>query len=428
MSFDSLRAQPLPVDTYTNEAYFNSEKRLAALGVSLPPEMRVLEMVSGWPRLVVEALVERLTIEGFYLADDEAASQLMWRWWRANNLDVGSIMQHTEALVQGLGFVIVGPGEGDTPRFTVHSRDELRVHYNGIGRVSEALRRYKAEDGSDWYAHYEPGVTHYFGQAYSSTRFLRAASIKTGLTRVPVVPFINRARINQREGVSEMKDVMALSDACSRSLTNLQVAQELVSMPGRYLLGADAGSFVDATGRPKTQFEVYIGRILLGPAGATAGQFPGAQLDQIINTVKLYAQKVASITGLPNSYLGLTTDNPASAEAINASADRHVKKAEQKQVMFGDGWEESFRIGHELVTGKVDPNLLQLETRWRNAATPTLQSNAQAAVQLVGADIIPAVVARDMVGLTPEQKRIAAEVDRDAANNVVLDVFGGTAA
>lgn len=422
MSFDSLRAQAIPADAMELEAYFNGEKRLAALGVSLPPEMRVLEMVSGWPRLVVEALVERLTVEGFYLASDEDFARQAWRWWQANNMDVTSIMLETEALVQGSAYAIVGPGEFDIPRITAHSRTEMRVSYNQFGKIGEAIRKYQMEDGSQWYAHYEPGFTHYYGEG-NSGKWLKAATLQTGLSRVPVVSFVNRQRIDKLTGESEMRDVMALSDACSRSLTNLQVAQELVSMPGRYLLGADSDSFVDGNGNPKTQFEVYIGRILLGPAGATAGQFPGAQLDQIINTIKLYAQKVAAITGLPNSYLGITSDNPASAEALNAAANRHVKKAEQKQVIFGESFEEVMRIGHELVTGSVDPNLVDLETRWRNAATPTLQSNAQAAVQLVQTDIIPAVVARDMVGLTPEQKRVAAEAD-NAMLGSLGDVIG----
>lgn len=427
MTYETLKAQATDWDTYELEAYYNSEKRLAALGVSLPPEMRVLEMVSGWPRLVVEALVERLTVEGFHLATDEAFAATAWHWWQANNMDVNSILLHTEALVQGIGFAIVGPGEQESiPRITIHTRREMRVSFNAIGRVGEALRHYRAEDGSEWFAYYEPGFTTYYGQSSQTNNFLQAGRIATGLSRVPVVPFINRGRIYERHGQSEMRDVMSLSDACSRSLTNLQVAQELVSMPGRYLLGAEPGSFVDADGKPQTQFEVYIGRLLLGPQGATAGQFPGAQLDQIINTVKLYAQKVASITGLPNSYLGISTDNPASAEAINASADRHVKKAEQKQVMFGDAHEEVMRIGSELVTGVVDDNMIALEARWRNAATPTLQSTAQAVVQLVQQDIIPAVVARDMVGLTPEQKRMStiAEAEQAGLGTSLREVVG----
>jgi hypothetical protein len=421
MSFDSLRTQAQPWDSATLEAYFNGDKRLSALGVSLPPEMRVLEMVSGWPRLVVEALVERLTLEGFYLAADESFADMAWSWWQANNMDVNSILLHTESLVQGTSYMMVGPGEFGIPRMTVHARSEIRVQYNSIGRVGEALRKYRAEDGTDWIAHYTPGQIAYYGQSQGQN-WVKAATVDSGLSRVPVVPFVNRARIAQRQGDSEMRDVMGLSDACSRSLTNLQVAQELVSMPGRYLLGADADSFVDGSGNPKTQFEVYIGRILLGPAGATAGQFPGANLDQIINTIKLYAQKVAAITGLPNSYLGISSDNPASAEALNAAANRHVKKAEQKQVIFGEGHEEVMRIGHELVTGSVSADMVHLEARWRNAATPTLMANAQAAVGLVQADIIPAVVARDMVGLTPEQKRVAAENDNLMSSSLAASI------
>lgn len=409
MSLESLRQKTIPWDVYELEAYFNGEKRLAALGVSLPPEMRVLEMVSGWPRLVVEALVERLTPEGFYFATDETLAREAWRWWQYNRMDVNSILLHTEALAQGSAFQIIGPGEGDMPLYTVHTRKELRVEYDAFGRVREALRGYIAEDGSQWEAHYVPGKTTYYGLI--NGRMVKAETIDTGLSRVPVVAFTNRGRIGNRRGESEMRDVMSLSDACSRSLTNLQVAQELVSMPGRYLLGADANSFVDAAGKPKTQFEVYIGRILLGPQGATAGQFPGAQLDQIINTVKLYAQKVASITGLPNSYLGVNTDNPASGEAINAAANRHIKKAEQKQMIFGDSHEDVASIAHELVHGTKPNDLLDLELRWRNAATITLGEVAQGATVLVSGGVIPAVVARDMVGLTPEQKRLAAEAD-----------------
>jgi hypothetical protein len=421
MSFDSLRTQPQTWDGANLDMYFNGEKRLSALGVSLPPEMRVLEMVSGWPRLVVEALVERLTLEGFYLATDEAFAETSWSWWQANNMDVNSILLNTESLAQGASYMMVGPGEFDIPRMTVHARNEIRVSYNAIGRVGEALRKYTAEDGSDWIAYYTPGQTAYYGQS-NGQNWLKAATVDSGLSRVPVVPFVNRSRISQRQGDSEMRDVMGLADACSRSLTNLQVAQELVSMPGRFLLGADADSFVDGSGAPKTQFEVYIGRILLGPAGATAGQFPGANLDQIINTIKLYAQKVAAITGLPNSYLGISSDNPASAEALNAAANRHVKKAEQKQVIFGEGYEEVMRIGHELVTGSVSPDMVHLEARWRNAATPTLMANAQAAVGLVSADIIPPVVARDMVGLTPEQKRVAAENDNLMSSSLAASI------
>ena len=42
------------------EAYYNGERRLAALGVSLPPNVRVLEMPVRWGKLSVDILVEAL--------------------------------------------------------------------------------------------------------------------------------------------------------------------------------------------------------------------------------------------------------------------------------------------------------------------------------------------------------------------------------
>jgi hypothetical protein len=181
MSFDSLRTQAQPWDSATLEAYFNGDKRLSALGVSLPPEMRVLEMVSGWPRLVVEALVERLTLEGFYLAADESFADMAWSWWQANNMDVNSILLHTESLVQGTSYMMVGPGEFGIPRMTVHARSEIRVQYNSIGRVGEALRKYRAEDGTDWIAHYTPGQIAYYGQSQGQN-WVKAATVDSGLS------------------------------------------------------------------------------------------------------------------------------------------------------------------------------------------------------------------------------------------------------
>ncbi|MFD5864366.1 phage portal protein [Agromyces sp. NPDC127015] len=414
MSLESLRQKSAPWDYYELEAYFNGTKRLAAIGVSIPPEMRALEMVAAWPRLVVEALVERLTPEGFYLASDQSIADEAETWWHANEFDIESILLHTESLAQKTAYTLIGPGEDNMPRYTVHTRRELRVELDSFGRVKEALRPFDAEDGTYWEAHYEPGKVSYYGRVNG---FMRLAHTEdTGLSRVPVVAFANRARIGGRSGESEMRDVMGLSDACSRSLTNLQVAQELVSMPQRYMIGANPDELVDQNGVPKTAFEVYIGRMLMGPAGAEVGQLPGAQLDQIINTIKLYAQKVASVTGLPNSYLGINTDNPASGQAINAAANRHIKKAEQKQMVFGRKHAEVAAIGHELVHGTPPRSLIRLEMQWRNAATITLDEVAQGAIALTGGEpVIPPVVARDLIGLTPEQKRIANEHEQKNA-------------
>ena len=89
------------------EAYYNGERRLAALGVSLPPNVRVLEMPVRWGKLSVDILVEALVLEGFTLADGEPPHELR-RILQANNFDTLLTLGITEALVTGSAFVVAG--------------------------------------------------------------------------------------------------------------------------------------------------------------------------------------------------------------------------------------------------------------------------------------------------------------------------------
>ena len=52
------------------EAYYADKHRLDAIGISLPPETRVLELIVSWPALAVDVLDEVLNIEGFSLSSD----------------------------------------------------------------------------------------------------------------------------------------------------------------------------------------------------------------------------------------------------------------------------------------------------------------------------------------------------------------------
>ncbi|MBN6777426.1 phage portal protein [Pseudoclavibacter alba] len=422
MSFDTLVKQtPAWSDYRAFEAYYEGKRRLQALGVNLPPQVRVLEMVVDWPRIVVEAMSERLHVDGFTVAGAEQAPDEFLRWWRANRMQSVSSLVHTEALVQGLAYIIVGEELVDgVPQWNAVTRDRVRCRLDDVtGEPVEAARFFNL-DGEQLAAHYEPHLTTFYGKTRDG-RWVVSEKRETPFSRPPVVPVVNRSRLRGRGGRSEMVDVMGYTDACSRSLTNLQIGQELLALPQRYMLGGQKGGFRDAAGNELTSWEVYIGHLMTGPENAKVGQLPGADLSQIHATVRLYAGFVAGSSGVPLSSLGIGTEaNPASADAVIAYSNRHVKKAELKQVAFGDAYEQVMRLGAELVG---DPDLVSaaasLETTWRNAATITTMETAQAAVMLVQNRIIPPAIARDMIGLTAEQKRVAAEWDRsDPLGNV----------
>ena len=128
MSFDSLIRRSGVAPDYTNlEGIYEGTRRLDALGVTLPPQVRVLEMVAPFPKMAIDVLAEVLTPEGFILGDDEATPRLLRRWWQANDLDSEVRLAIVEALVQGRSYLIVGPGEGDIPRITAHRRIGMAV-------------------------------------------------------------------------------------------------------------------------------------------------------------------------------------------------------------------------------------------------------------------------------------------------------------
>lgn len=388
----------MPLKFTELEGYYEGTVHLDALGVSLPPQVRVLEQVAPFPKFAVDVLAEVLNPEGFTLATGRQVPDLLRRWWQANNLDTAVKLAIVEALVQGQSFLIVGPGTGDIPRITAHRRIGMAVEYDHMGEVAEALRRYKRGD-QRFAAHYLPGETRYYRHDGGQWVEDRAARIETGASRPAVVPITNKARLGDVIGRSEIIEITTTTDAASRSLTNLQVAQELLAMPTRYV-------FADGADSPESMeqaLKAYFGHFITGPAGSSAGQIPGADLSQIINTYKLYAQIISSVTGIPPSMLGISTDNPSSAEAMRVAKDRLIARAEVKQSMFGDSIEDAARLALEMQGAAVE-GLETLELQWRDPAFTSVSAKSANMLQAHAQGVVSAQTARDYLQLTPEQK------------------------
>lgn len=414
MSLDSLKKLPaIPTNYYKWEHYYYGSTSLDAIGISIPPEVRVLELSSMWPKLAIDILVESLVLEGFSIANTEVPRDLL-RALQMNNFDTLFPLALSEALVQGRAYVAVGSDMRGDPLITVHSAKGIRVHRDSRGRITEALRFYSS-DGVEMFAHYLPGETVYYRDgAYPA----EVARVPTGLDSVALVEVANRTRVDA-EGRSEIEAIAKLCDAASRSLTNLQLAQELLSMPVRYLFGDGAtDERVDQSGNAVTELEAYMGRYITGEEGSTAGQIPGADLQQILNTFKLYAQQVSALTGIPPFMMGISADsNPTSAEAMQSAKDRLSMRVSIKQNMFGDAAEEIARMVMR-VLGLDTDGFETLEARWRDPAVASTSARNAQMMQAHAQGIVSAETARESLTLTPEQ--LEREKHNDAGSAVMV--------
>lgn len=414
------------------DAYFNGEQLVRDLGISIPPQLKGLHTVIGWPRVGVESLEERLDLEAFRWADGSDSSELT-EIADANDLIDESSLAHLDSLVYGREYLAVGSGDcGDDcpPLISAESPLDMTLMWDARLRMGTAALRECAADGF-----VESGPEERMIVLYLPDQTVTALPSPSGgwevvdrdihkLGIVPVVRMANRQRTADRVGKSEITpEVMSITDAACRRLMGMEVAAEFFGAPQRYILGASESAFQDADGTAKSAWETYIGRVLAlerdedGQVPAV-GQFAAHDPTGMTKIIDLYARIMSSQFGLPPHMLGYTTDNPASADAIRSTEAKLVKRSERRIRRYGAAWQQAMRLALWVRDGEPPEKTRRIETVWRNPATPTVAAQADATVKLVQAGILPADsdVTLEMAGLTEGQRqRVRADRRRTGA-------------
>ena len=398
------------------DSYYEGKQPLSYMAPELMRELndRLRQLVINWPRLVVDALEERLDVEGFRFSNDAEADSELWGIWQANDLDEESQLGHVDALAMRRSFVIVGANERDeaNPLITVESPLEVYAERDPRTReVVAAVKRWTEDvpntESVDHATLYLPNLTTWYVKVKGKGTWVPDPDIapdRTGLDRPPVEPLVNRARTRDRGGVSELADVIPVSDALCKIATDMMVSAEYHAIPRRWAAGLTEEDFVDPDGRKISSFTARIGGMWMSENVETRfGQFAEAQLSNFHETINALARVVSGLTGLPPHFLGYIGGEPISADAIRASEARLIKRAERRQRAFGGSWERVMRLAMQVRDGAVPANAARLETIWRDAATPTLAQTADAVVKLHAEGLLPDEMAWEMMQFSQTQ-------------------------
>jgi hypothetical protein len=162
------------------------------------------------------------------------------------------------------------------------------------------------------------------------------------------------------------------------------------------------------------------------------GQFTAAPPTPYIEQVRFYSQEFGREIGVPANYLGFTTVNPASADAIRAAAERLIARTRRRTRGLTTPWREvaaniiMVRDGADALERARD-KLRRITPNWQDPSNTTPTAATDEAVKLSSGDnpIIPAEsrVLLERIGLTKDQiQRVEADRRRARAQQRALAI------
>lgn len=351
---------------------------------------RLKAVIVNYPRLVLSAIEERLDVAGFRLGVDAAADADLWNIWQANGMDFGSQQGHFEALAYGRCPVIVWAGvDRSTPRITVESARQVAVAYTPGTRTATAAVKLWTEGGYARAVLFTPdAITAHRSRArvveYGSVPppdgwVTDGPAVDNRLGVVPVVELRNRGRL-LGPVESELVDVLPITDAIAKLLTDMMVSSEFHAMPRRWATGI--GLVEDEAGAVVDNFDAAAGRLWRSEEHDTRfGQFPEAGLEGYVRGVELLTQQLATVSSLPAHYLNSLTGQLPSAESLRSAEASLIARVKRKQTAFGDAWEQVARLVWLVRDGRLPDGADRLETVWADPESRTDAAAADAALK-----------------------------------------------
>lgn len=358
---------------------FSSEKFRQAFGGMFSA------FADNWCQLVVDAVEERLNIEGFRHGEDPKADQDAWRIWQSNDLDAQSQLAHSEALIKGDSYAIVWADSDGQPKVTIESPRDVIVSYkHGDRRVRKAaLKKWRDDDGFRATLFTPDAIWKFKKDDKANGAWkphLEANEpwpLANPLGVVPVIPLVNRPALTSPYGSSEFITVIPQQDAVNKLLADMMVASEFIAFPQRYVTGLEIPE--DENGQTRPPFQVAIDKLLIAEdPNAKFGQLSAGDLSNYVTGIETLVQHIASQTRTPPHYFYLSGNFP-SGDAIKSAETGLVAKSRRKMRFFGESWEEVIRLCFKVLD---DPrgDITNGETIW---ADPEYRSEAELADALI---------------------------------------------
>lgn len=402
---------------------FASEKFLEAFGGLFRA------FADNWCGVVVDAVEERLNVEGFRTADDDEKPYTpAWDIWQRNKLDAQSQLAHQESLIGGVSYAVVWLDDDSKAQVMVESAASTIVadKPSVYGKRAAALRCWMDDAGYEHAQLFLPDelyllrsknrrVNGYPSQGGAWIVDPDGQNIDTSgrmpnpLGVVPVVPFLNKPRLYLSSRLrrpwaahSEIVSIVPLQDAVNKLVADLLVASEFAAYAQRYVTGYEPQVDPETGQEMPPPFKSGAGKVwVVDDPAASFGQFAPADLSNFVQAVDMVIQHVASISRTPPHYLNASADR-LSGESIKAAETGLVAKVRRKMRYFGESWEEVMRLCGMVEKDSKLAEADEMETVWADPESRTEAEHVDAALKKASLEVPLRQLWEDL-GYSPSQ-------------------------
>lgn len=420
-------------------AYVDGKHRLAHVGFSIPPSMRDMEEIVGWPDKAVSAHAQRCVFDGLVSKEMPQDPFDLSGLLSDNRMDVELPQAIRSSMIHSVAFLSVTKGDeqsGEPPVLVMpHSAQWSSALWDFRRRALKGAMVVNDVDGYGCPTEITVFTPEEIVTCRKGAGWYVEAATRHGLRRVPVEALTYKPEIDRPFGRSVIsRSVMSITDDAMRTVLRTEVSAEFYSAPQIFLMGADPDGFLDGNGKPVPIWEMVLGRIN-SVSKDEEGDVPTLQqisqqnVQPHIQQLQELAARFSGETSVPVSSLGIITDNPQSADAMMAAQKDLVVDCTSANNAYGSALK---RVAQDMIMfrdGLTEPTdeMKTLEVRWRNPAMPSVIDSGDAMVKLISAFpwLADTVVALEQVGFNDEQiTRLLSEKRRNEARNSVTDLLG----
>jgi hypothetical protein len=418
-----------------NLQYYDAE----VLPVYLNERMRVFfaanpHYTQNWMSLVVDAVLNKLIVEGLAVEGDKAKTDALDVLWDSLEMPIEADLVHEMTHATGEGFIVAGLDDGNPVAFA-HDPRTVVVYYGGKSPrdVTQAAHFWlegnqhmaTAWQLDDAGAVWEETLV---GQKQTSATETAATSLpmtytpqdelhKTPYGLIPIWHF----RRSRRNIVPEFRKVRPLQDSINKIFTALGYTIEHAANKVRWAITTQE---LTELARANAGDAVAIAPAPAGMQPVSLGEFQPEQFSEFADVIERWISAIGAITATPRHYFGGEGMGTLSGEALQAMEAPLIAKVRRYQRAHATQWES---LGAFLLTQSGKPTTTdEVTCNYADARTVLPMSQAQIRLANVQAGMPLSTVLRDegerqvKIDQVIADKRMEAGQSLDPAQNDAL--------